>query len=392
MTAQPPSMYLPGFARAQHLDPVLANNYVLHTRIGDPVMDAIIKELATLPPREVPRLIRAGMEQEEDVLHDAPPLFREFFTETCLNDPPWLDHDAFVPGIRAFHANVTDILAGFVAGVLVDGFSTLIAKSFVATGRVIDAGTRRLQQNNRHLVEIFFPGGLDRVGDGWKLSVRIRIIHARVRHLLDQSGDWDREVWGIPISAAHLGYAAACFSARTLEHSQTLGAVYSKEERESFCAVWRYAAWLMGIPETILFTNESEALTMHELGSRIEPPPTIDSILMANALINSAPLVAGITDEGDRKKLVNQIIYPVSRALIGGRLADQLQYPKAGTLESKLRLFLFRFNNKYKKYLAWARRQGGDNMMAMFSAALYEEMGIRYELPDNVHSELSSSW
>ena len=151
-------------------------------------MDAIIKELATLPPREVPRLIRAGMEQEEDVLHDAPPLFREFFTETCLNDPPWLDHDAFVPGIRAFHANVTDILAGFVAGVLVDGFSTLIAKSFVATGRVIDAGTRRLQQNNRHLVEIFFPGGLDRVGDGWKLSVRIRIIHARVRHLLDQSG------------------------------------------------------------------------------------------------------------------------------------------------------------------------------------------------------------
>ena len=392
MTIRVPSAYIPGHEKARSVDRERADNYVLHTTIGDPVMDAIVEEMSSLPRPLVARLIRAGMEQEEEVLRDAAPLFKEFFTRTCLGEPPWLDHDAFVPGIRAFHANATNILAGFVAGVLVDGFSTLIAKSFVSTGRVVDSGVRRLQQNNRHLVEIFFPGGLDRTGDGWKLSVRIRMVHAQVRRLLNQSEDWDSEAWGTPISAAHLGYAAACFSARTLKHSQTLGAVYSQEERESFCAVWRYSAWLMGIPETILFNSEAEALKMHETGSRIEPPPTVDSILMANALVNSAPLVAGITDPDDRRKLVNEVIYPVSRALIGKDLADQLNYPRTGQLAAKLRLFMFRLNNEYQKYLAWARRRGGDNMFAVFGAALYEESGIRYDLPDNVHSELSSDW
>ena len=80
------------------------------------------------------------------------------------------------------------ILAAFVAGVLIEGFTTNIAKSFFITGRVRDQGVRRLGQNNRHMLEIFLPGGLCRHGDGWKLSVRIRIVHARIRHLLNNFG------------------------------------------------------------------------------------------------------------------------------------------------------------------------------------------------------------
>ena len=90
---------------------------------------------------------------------------------------------------------------------LTDGFATLNSKSFVQTGRIFDNGVRRLQQNNRHFMEIYFPGGLQRYGDGWKLSVRIRFIHAQVRRLLGQSTEWSHEAWGVPISAAHLGYA-----------------------------------------------------------------------------------------------------------------------------------------------------------------------------------------
>ena len=156
------------------------------------------------------------------------------------------------------------ILAGFAAGVLVDGFGTLIAKSFVMTGRVFDSGVRRLRQNNRHFLEVFFPGGLERAGDGWKLSVRIRFIHARMRRLLHDSGEWDTEAWGVPINSAHTGYAAACFSARTIKHSESVGVSYTQEERDSIMAVWRYTAYLMGIPETILFTNEAEALALHK--------------------------------------------------------------------------------------------------------------------------------
>ena len=173
-----PSAYTEGYAKARRIDRETADNYLRHTLIGDPVVDAVVEELASLDPEEAARLIRAGMDQEEEILRSAPQALRAFFLDSPPPDPPWLDHDAFGAGIRAFHANAVAILAAFVTGVLIDGFCTLISKSFVRTGRVLDRGVRRLRQNNRHMVELFFPSGLRREGDGWKLSVRIRFIHA----------------------------------------------------------------------------------------------------------------------------------------------------------------------------------------------------------------------
>ena len=176
------------------------------------------------------------------------------------------------------------------------------------------------------MIEIFLPGGLYRHGDGWKLSVRIRIVHARVRHLLSNSEEWNAEAWGSPISAAHLGFAISTFSARLLKHMKTLGAVYSDEEGESFRAVWRYAGHLMGIPETILFRNEEEALKLYDLGRVCEPDVPIESVVMAHSLVNSAPLIVGVTSPEDRRKLA-RYVYRISRGLIGRDVADQLMYP-----------------------------------------------------------------
>ena len=236
------------------------------------------------------RLIEAAMNREGDeALRDAPASLRKFFRE-AETPPEWLDYSAFAPSVRMFHRNSQVVLAAFVAGVLIEGFTTNIAKSFFITGRVRDQGVRRLGQNNRHMMEIFLPGGLYRDGDGWKLSIRIRIVHARLRPLLRNSEDWDAEAWGAPISAAHLGYAVSSFSARLLKHMKTLGADYNDEEYNSFMAVWRYSGYLMGIPETILFRDADEALKLYDVGQMCEPDSPIESVVMAHSLVNSAPL------------------------------------------------------------------------------------------------------
>ena len=87
------------------------------------------------------------------------------------------------------------------------------------------------------MLEIFFPGGMQRDGDGWKLSVRIRFVHSRIRALLANSDDWDHEAWGVPVSTAHLGYAISVFSKRLLDYSKLVGASFNKEERESVMSV-----------------------------------------------------------------------------------------------------------------------------------------------------------
>ena len=222
-----------------------------------------------------------------------------------------------------FHRNTRLVLAGMVGGVLVEGFATNIAKSFFLTGRLRDQGVRRLKQNNRHMLEIFMPGGMEKHADGWTHSIRVRLVHAKLRYLLANSDEWDTEELGIPLSAAHLGFAISSFSARLLKHLRSLGGSFDEEERKSFMAVWRYSGYLMGIPETILFRDEEEALEIFRIGRICEPPLSMESIVMASSLINSAPLFAGLDDRTSGRRLAGYIAQ-VSRALIGNELADEL--------------------------------------------------------------------
>ncbi len=248
-------------------------------------------------------------------------------------------------------------------------------------------------QNNRHMLEIFLPGGLYRHGDGWKLSVRIRIVHARIRHLLNNSEEWDNEAWGAPISAAHLGYVISAFSARLLKHMKTLGADYNHEEYASFMAVWRYTGLLMGIPEIILFRDADEALKLHDIGLMCEPKSPIESVAMAHSLVNSAPLIAGRTDPADRRNLANYA-YRVSRGLIGDEIADSLMYPPLSAFGV---VWWFKAQNRYGNVLEKlfpVRRRNSDfaRFTSLLDTSLFDEEGIRYTLPDHVYAEESTKW
>ena len=380
-----PTAYTAGYAKARQHDQALADNYLRHTLIGDPALDPVMEELSSLNPAHLHRFVAAGIERRNEVLRDAPVALRDFFEN--IEDPPWLDHETFRPGIRAFHANVDLMLAAFVTGVLVEGFATLISKSFYITGRV-GATERRLQQNNRQLLDIFFPGGLNRDGDGWKLSARVRFVHARVRNLLAKSDDWNHEAWGTPVSAAHLGFAISVFSRLLLEYARLLGAKFSKEEYDSVLAVWRYAGHVMGIPDAILYADGPSAERMYRIGRLIEPEPDADAAAVANMLIDSIPKVADIRDP-DEQKSVTALARRLSRALIGKTLADHFRYPKTNTIGT---LFLFRMKQRLLRMLKSDQFIRSGNFTQMIKISVYDEGGLSYRMPDHVHSSKQSEW
>ena len=388
-----PTDYIPGYEKARAIAPDIADKYIAHTHVGDPLGEEMTDDLSKFKTEEASVLIQNAMDNEgEEALRDAPASLRKFFKE-AETLPEWLDYAAFAPGVRMFHRNSQVILAAFVAGVLIEGFITNIAKSFFITGRVRDQGVRRLGQNNRHMMEIFLPGGLYRDGDGWKLSVRIRIVHAQLRHLLNRSEEWDTEAWGTPICAAHLGYAISAFSARLLKHMKTLGAQYNDEEYDSFMAVWRYSGYLMGIPETILFRDADEALRLREIALTCEPDSPLESVVMAHSLVNSAPLIAGRTEPADRRELAGYV-YRVSRGLIGNEFADSLMYPPFSSFGA---IWWFRMQQRYGKVLSklFPKRRQDSNFTrftSLLDTSLFDEEGIRYTLPDNVYSEESTKW
>jgi len=388
-----PSCYTTRYKKAHPVDPERTSNYIAHTMIGDPEADAVIEQLAPLGPGKTMQFLRAAIEkQEESVLREAPPVVRDFF-KRIESPPDWLNLSAMTRACRMFHRNSRLILGAFVGGTLVEGFSTNISKSFFITGRVRDQGVRRLKQNNRHMIEIFMPGGLERDGDGWKLSVRVRMIHAQVRYLLNNSEEWDTGSWGVPLSAAHVGFAITAFSARLLKHMKSLGAVYDEEERASFMQIWRYSGYLMGIPETILYRDEAEALRVFEIGGICEPEPDFECIAMANSLINSAPLLIGLTDPDERRHLA-KYVYRVSRALIGKDLANKLKYPRSPTIGV---LPWFRMQGRIERTMGrlfqkYMRQTNYTNLTSLLEVSVFDEAGISYKMPDHVYAEESTQW
>ena len=385
-----PWAYTESYISARQQDQGVADNYIKHTRIGDPELDPVMEELASLPSEDLHRFIGAGIEQHDEILRTAPQALRDVFEH--INEPPaWLDYKAFDPAVQAFYTKATDILLAMATGVLIEGFSTLMSKSFSITGRMLqetDTSIRQLKQVNRHLLEVFFPGGMLRKGDGWKLSVRIRFIHARVRQLMKAADEWNTEDWGTPISAAHMGFSTALFSDRLLEHSTSIGATYSQEEKDSIVSLWRYVGYLMGVPEAILHRTRQEAQELFKIGFMCEPPPDEDAATVANAMIQSIPLVAGLTDPGEQDS-IRDLAYRISRALVGNQVANRLHFPRSTSTGV---LYMYRAKQLSTRLAKDVQQIKSENFLQLLNASQYDEVGVSYKMPDHVLASKSSKW
>lgn len=388
-----PSAYRDGYVRARAVDREAADTYIRHTMIGDPALDPVMEELAELPPADLHRYIRAGVEQDDAAaLRCAPQALRDFFDG--LEVPDWVDFEAFRPGQRAFFHNMGNMLIAYAIGSAVEGFSTLVSKSFSITGRVTGLGPgaeRRLRQNNRHMVETYYPGGLQRDGDGWKIAMRIRFVHARMRKLLADSPAWDHAAWGTPLSAAHIGgIALYTFSIRQFEHAMAMGSAVSREERDSIVRIWRYGGHVLGVPAAILFTDEAEARRRYQIGHLCEPPPDEDAIGVANAVFKAIPAMAGVETEAERRSL-QMYAYRLSRALIGNELADRYGYPNTIRSRSAVLLY-FRAKARLVKLLTRNRLMQEQAFTQIFEATQYDKGGILYKMPDHVRAAQQSPW
>ena len=388
---QIPSVFVEGYEKARVIDPDLAARYIAHMHIGDPLADAATKDLAALGPEEARRFLQGAIEQEDEILRRAPRSLQALMHEVTTV-PAWYDRAAAQRGCRAFLRNSDHVLAAFVAGAIVEGFATMISKSFAITGRLIDDGVRRLKQNIRHLLDMFMPRGIEPSGDGWKLTMRIRMVHARVRWLFQDTDEWDHDSYGVPVSAAHTALAAAAFSARLLDFAPQLGASLDRDDLDGIMEVWCYCAWVMGVPDEILFHNRADGLHLFRVGSTCEPPPDYDAIALAHCIINSAPVVVGISDPQKRKEAA-KYIFRVSRELIGDATADKLRFPPSRSLTL---LPWLRTKNRLKRgigkvFPAWARAQDRASFLHVLDLADLGE-GIGYEMPDQTQSDRSKRW
>ena len=234
------------------------------------------------------------------------------------------------------------------------------------------------------------PGSLDRHGDGWKMTIRIRHTHARVRRLLLESGEWDVEANGLPLHAAHIALVASGFSANIIEAVGKLGVTMESRERDDIMHIWRDAIWLLGVPEEILFNDIDEGMHPKKVGFLCEPRPDVESSAMAHAIIKSVPDLMDITEPKQKRKITNAL-FRASRALIGDELADSLDYPKQSTFGAPA---LVRAQRRWQmlaaRFIPGVTPHSFNNFAGLLQRSVYGEHGISCRLPDAMNDPEST--
>ena len=148
---------------------------------------------------------------------------------------------------------------------------------------------------------------------------------------------------------------------------------------------------MLGVPEPLRFTDQASALHAFAVGARCEPNSDYDSIIMANSIINSAPIVLGRSTPKARRSLA-ALLYRVSRELIGQDNADRLHFPPRKGGINPIRPL--RWRNRAERLLRSfpGSRRPSKQLLRLLDASKLADYKHNYALPTTLHDEESGSW
>ncbi|OPX13860.1 oxygenase MpaB family protein [Gordonia sp. i37] len=204
---------------------------------------------------------------QDGVPDDAPTALREFFTRVEAT-PSWVDPELVEYGaqvFRRFGRNANDVLLALslIGGYRFGGPVDLLAET---GGLARSSATRRLGETQTWAIAVGAPGGMARDGDGWKLTVHVRLMHALVNEAFEKNGRWDATQWGLPINQTDLASTLNLFSGALMMGVRSLGVPVDAEQSRAIMHLWKYVGWLIGVDEDWLFDHERD---QHQLSYAI---------------------------------------------------------------------------------------------------------------------------
>jgi len=199
-----------------------------------------------------------------------------------------VDFDLLERGARAFRRLGTsreDVLLqlSLIGGYRFAGPADLLVQTGGLTG---STAMRRLGETQKWGYAVAAPGGMRRDGEGFKLTVHVRAMHALVNHQFETNGRWDRSQYGLPINQSDQAATLGLFNSTVLLGVRALGWIVTREESLAVMHLWKYVGWLMGVDEDWLFDTEREQnhFNYHVLLAQAGPTPA--GAALAAALID----------------------------------------------------------------------------------------------------------
>lgn len=296
---------------------------------GDPLADAFVEDFGRVGHGRAMRMLRTACREGIEAVPQAPASLVALFAE--LDDvPDWVDLARIDRGSRHFARYTRQ--AGIVLGAasLVSGYANSAAsRPLELTGRYVENAGMRTIEVGTWLLAVNQQGGLDRFAKGFELTVRVRIIHALVRHHLRSSPDWDSAAWGLPIPQSFLAYTLIEFCLIPLRGMREIGAPYLPHEVDTYYRMWRYVGHLLGVRADLLPVDQADQQVLEDL-YLLTRPEVDDYCRRLVAAINAEFLVLEIEEllPARLHPAAPPIVHALERIFLGDAVADELGIPR----------------------------------------------------------------
>ncbi|MGW7312908.1 oxygenase MpaB family protein [Streptomyces sp. NPDC054854] len=233
------------------------------SKVGDPKADELVVDLLdTGQIDSVNALFRTiGTLKPGQDLSQLPPRLATFLKEAAAAPPGWSEADVkAAESFFARHHGEVSMLQGTV-GLIGTYLSSTGAFTLRSTGRLggVEGPGRRLSQSSRLFLDM---GNKNAMRDGSLAAnvTKVRLVHASVRQLHKQSGEWDYAKWGEPVSQKYTTGAACIFSTQILQAMKNLGIDVSKDDAHGFMCAWHYVNHYLGTPEKWLLPKDADVV------------------------------------------------------------------------------------------------------------------------------------
>lgn len=253
---------------------------------------------------------------------------------------------------------------------------------------------RRVRETAQMVMDVMCPGGIQANGRGVRATMKVRVMHAIVRHMIagdplakaNPADPAERAKFGRPINQEDLAYTLLTFSLVVIRGFDRMGYRMTGAQREAYVHCWNVVGYLMGIREELLPASFADAEALYDVIRRRQHGQSVAGQKLTAALL--AALQDAIPG-----RLHDPWPAALTRKLVGDDTADALGVPKPTGLTA---LRLAALLTTWSSSAAVLRHLYHDRPFRFASEALHKAVMVRMGgmdgAPFEVPPEFEQRW
>lgn len=251
-----------------------------------------------------------------------------------------------------------------------------------------DTYARRVGETTQFLLDAMTAGSLDPHGKGVQTVLKVRLVHASIRHFVSRHPDWDESKLGKPINQEDLAYTLLTFGLAMVEGIRLMKIPMTDEQAEDYHYAWKVVGHYLGIDPNLIPENLSEAREqMKVMEARLHGPSEAGtSCTKALVDFSKQTMLPGELFDNTPEHLI--------RYFIGDEKADLLGLPHHKGCLSFLPIFLAKYLGALEKVedrglgLQKAGNKIGIGIVKAFMKRFRSIKGRGLEMPE----DLEAAW